>query len=104
MFHFSVVTNWIDEFLRTYLNEGWTLLIEFVLIGLALLTAYAVLALLLIYIERKVCAFFQCRIGPNRVGPFGILQSVADMIKILLKEIIHINKVDPFLFRLACFW
>jgi NADH-quinone oxidoreductase subunit H len=103
MFHFDVVTNWIDEFLRTYLNEGWTLFIEFVLIGLVILTAYAVLALLLIYIERKVCAFFQCRIGPNRVGPFGILQSVADMVKILLKEIIHINRVDPFLFRLACF-
>jgi NADH-quinone oxidoreductase subunit H len=103
MFQFSVVTQWIDEFLRTYLNEGWTLLIEFVLVGLVILTAYAVLALLLIYIERKVCAFFQCRIGPNRVGPFGILQSVADMVKILLKEIIHINRVDPFLFRLACF-
>ncbi|MDR3219202.1 MAG: NADH-quinone oxidoreductase subunit NuoH [Dysgonamonadaceae bacterium] len=103
MFQFSVVNQWIDEFLRTYLSEGWTLLVEFVLVALLVLTAYAVLALLLIYIERKICAFFQCRIGPNRVGPFGILQSVADMIKILLKEIIRINKVDPFLFRLACF-
>jgi NADH-quinone oxidoreductase subunit H len=103
MFHFDVVTNWIDEFLRSNLNEGWTLLIEFVLVGLVILTAYAVLALFLIYLERKVCAFFQCRIGPNRVGPFGILQSVADMVKILLKEIIRINKVDPLLFRLACF-
>ena len=103
MFHFEVVTNWIDSFLRQYLSEGWTLFIEFVLIGLVVLTAYAVLALFLIYLERKVCAFFQCRIGPNRVGPFGIFQSVADMVKILLKEIIKINKVDPFLFRLACF-
>jgi NADH-quinone oxidoreductase subunit H len=103
MFHFSVVTHWIDEFLRTYLNEGWTLLIEFILIGLVVLTAYAVLALLLIYVERKVCAFFQCRLGPTRVGPFGLLQSVADMVKILLKEIIRINQVDILLFRLACF-
>jgi NADH-quinone oxidoreductase subunit H len=103
MFHFKVVTNWIDEFLRSYLNEGWTLLIEFILVGIAILTVYAVLALLLIYVERKVCAFFQCRIGPNRVGPFGILQSVADMVKILLKEIIHLNRVDLRLFRLACF-
>ena len=103
MFHFDIVTNWIDEFLRSNLNEGWTLLIEFVLVGLVILTAYAILALFLIYLERKVCAFFQCRIGPNRVGPFGILQSVADMVKILLKEIIRINKVDPLLFRLACF-
>ena len=103
MFHFDVITNWIDTFLRTYLSEGWTLFIEFVLIGVVILTAYAVLALFLIYLERKVCAFFQCRIGPNRVGPFGILQSVADMIKILLKEIIRIDKVDQFLFRLASF-
>ena len=103
MFHFDIVTNWIDEFLRSNLNEGWTLLIEFVLVGLVILTAYSILALFLIYLERKVCAFFQCRIGPNRVGPFGILQSVADMVKILLKEIIRINKVDPLLFRLACF-
>jgi len=103
MFHFDVVTNWIDAFLREYLSEGWTLFIEFILIGVVVLTAYAVLALFLIYLERKICAFFQCRIGPNRVGPYGILQSVADMIKILLKEIIRINKVDPLLFRLACY-
>ncbi|MDR2384132.1 MAG: NADH-quinone oxidoreductase subunit NuoH [Tannerella sp.] len=103
MFHFDVVTNWIDELLRTYLLDGWALFIEFVLIGLVLLTVYAVLALILIYVERKVCAFFQCRLGPTRVGPFGILQSVADMIKILLKELIKINKVDPLLFRLAAF-
>lgn len=104
MFHFSVVTNWIDEFLRTYIpSEGWVLFIEFVLIGVVVLTAYAVLALFLIYFERKVCAFFQCRIGPNRVGPFGLLQSVADMIKILIKELIPINRADPFLFKLALF-
>ena len=103
MFHFEVVTNWIDAFLHEHLSEGWALFIQFVLIGLTILVAYSVLALLLIYMERKICAFFQCRIGPNRVGPFGILQSVADMVKILLKEIIRINKVDPLLFRLACF-
>jgi NADH-quinone oxidoreductase subunit H len=103
MFHFDVVTHWIDELLRTYLPAGWALFVEFVLIGLAVLTVYAVLALILIYLERKVCAFIQCRLGPTRVGPFGILQSVADMIKILLKELIRINRVDPLLFRLAAY-
>ena len=103
MFHFDVVTKWIDEFLRTYLPNGWTLFIEFVLIGVVILAVYAVLALILIWMERKVCAFFQCRLGPTRVGPFGVLQSVADMIKILLKELIKIDKVDPLLFRLAAF-
>ncbi len=103
MFHFSTVTNWIDEMLRTYLGDGWALFVEFILIGIVILGAYAVLALLLIYIERKVCAFFQCRIGPSRVGPWGLLQSVADMFKILLKELIRIDRVDPVLFRIASF-
>ncbi len=106
MFDFSVVTSWIDDLLRVQLGlaDFWTLAIEFILVGLVFLTAYAVLALILIYVERKVCAFFQCRIGPNRVGKWGLLQTVADMVKILLKEIITINKSDKFLFFIAPFF
>ncbi|GMO32020.1 MAG: NADH-quinone oxidoreductase subunit NuoH [Candidatus Azobacteroides pseudotrichonymphae] len=103
MFHLDFVTNWINKFLQKYLIDGWVLLVEFVLIAFVILIAYAVLALLLIYLERKVCAFFQCRLGPTRVGPWGIFQSVADMIKILLKELIRINKVDVCLFHLATY-
>ncbi|MDR1338979.1 MAG: NADH-quinone oxidoreductase subunit NuoH [Prevotellaceae bacterium] len=98
-----MIMMWIDNILRTYLGDTWALIAEFVLIAIALLTVYAVLALILIYAERKICGFFQCRIGPNRVGKWGILQSVADMVKILLKELIHINRADHFLFRLASF-
>jgi NADH-quinone oxidoreductase subunit H len=57
--------------------------------------AYLVLA------ERKVSARMQDRIGPNRVGPFGLLQPIADAIKILLKEDISPSNVDPFLFMIA---
>jgi len=103
MISFSDITKWIDDTLRLFLNDGWTLFIEFILIGVAILVAYAVLALILIYVERKICAFFQCRIGPNRVGKWGVLQSVADMIKILLKELIVIRKSDKFLFFAAMF-
>ncbi|GHT31384.1 MAG: NADH-quinone oxidoreductase subunit NuoH [Prevotellaceae bacterium] len=103
MFDFSIVTTWIDTFLKTYLPEFWVYAIEFVVVGLLVLTVYAVLALVLIYVERKICAFFQCRLGPNRVGLFGVLQPIADMFKILLKEIIPINHVDKFLFYLAPF-
>ncbi|MDR3060997.1 MAG: NADH-quinone oxidoreductase subunit NuoH [Dysgonamonadaceae bacterium] len=103
MFDFGVVTNWIDLFLRSNMSENMALFVEFVLVGFAILAVYAVLALLLIYIERKVCAFFQCRIGPNRVGPWGLIQSVADMVKILLKELIKIDRADPVLFRIASF-
>ena len=104
MWSFTQLTGWIDTTLRNLIGDGWALLVEFVLIGVAILAAYAVLALILIYVERKVCGFFQCRLGPNRVGKWGIFQSVADMIKILLKEIISIDKSDKMLFRLASFF
>lgn len=101
MFDFAVVTHWIDNLLLSIMPRSWALFIEFILIGVALLLAYAVIALVLIYVERKVCAFFQCRLGPNRVGPYGTIQSIADMFKMLIKELISINHVDKFLFRLA---
>lgn len=103
MFDFSSITFWFDHLLRSYLSGFWVLCIEFVLVGVLLLAAYAVIALILIYFERKICAFFQCRLGPNRVGLYGILQSVADMVKILIKEIIPINHTDKILFYLAPF-
>ena len=100
---FSDLTLWIDQALRGYMTEGWVLFVEFILIGFVLLAAYALMALFLIYVERKVCAWMQCRIGPNRVGPFGLFQTGADMIKILLKELISIDRSDKVLFRLASF-
>jgi len=104
MFDFSTVTTWIDQFLRTYLPDFWVLAIEFVLVGVILLALYAVIALVLIYFERKICAAFQCRLGPNRVGPWGTIQSIADMVKMLIKEIIPINHTDKLLFYLAPFF
>lgn len=101
MFDFSIVTGWIDSLLRSFMAPWLTTVVECVLIGVVLLLAYAVLALFYIYFERKICAAFQCRLGPNRVGPFGIFQSVADMFKILIKELIELKHTDKFLFALA---
>jgi len=98
------LTSWLDTTLRSSMPEFWALLIEFVLVGILLLAAYAVIALILIYAERKITAFFQARYGPNRVGKWGLLQSLADMIKILLKEIVKINRSDRFLFFAAPFF
>ena len=101
MFNFSVLTNWIDQLLRSFMPGWLTVVTECVLIGLVLLLLYSVLALFYIYFERKVCAAFQCRLGPNRVGPWGLLQSVADMFKILIKELIELKNIDKYLFALA---
>lgn len=100
----SQFTNWLDTILKENLPEFWAVFIEIVLTGVALLTLFAVLALILIYVERKITGFFQARLGPNRVGKYGLVQSVADMIKILIKEIINVDNVDKFLFYLAPFF
>jgi NADH-quinone oxidoreductase subunit H len=55
----------------------------------------------LILLERKLSAWMQDRHGPNRVGPFGLLQPVADMLKLLLKEDVIPGHVNKFLFVLA---
>ncbi len=104
MYDFSNITMWIHNLLMSFLPEWGALLIEFVLIGIAILALYCILALFLIYFERKVAGAFQCRLGPNRVGPFGIFQSVADMLKILIKELIYLKNIDHFLFNLAPFF
>ncbi len=103
MFDFTTLTQWIDQGLRGSLPSFWALAIEFVLVGVLLILAYAVLALILIYVERKICAYFQVRVGPNRVGPWGLMQSIADAIKMVLKEIIPINNNDKMLFYIAPF-
>ncbi|WP_301344974.1 NADH-quinone oxidoreductase subunit H, partial [uncultured Muribaculum sp.] len=98
MYDLSKGADWLNQFLTTYMSPWLAVVVECVIIGVVLLLAYALLALFYIYFERKVCAAFQCRLGPNRVGPFGIFQSVADMFKILIKELISLNHIDKFLF------
>lgn len=55
----------------------------------------------LVYVERRVSAFIQNRIGPNRVGPFGLLQSPADVLKLFIKEDIIPRNANPFIHTLA---
>ncbi len=101
MFDFSVVTSWIHSLLTSFMPEGLAVTLECIAIGIVLILIYAIIAVIMIYMERKVCGAFQCRLGPNRLGPWGVFQLFADMIKMLTKEIIEIKNSDRFLYNLA---
>src|SRR5215217_380855 len=72
----------------------------FIQIG-AVVTLVAVWALYASYLERKISAFMQARLGPMRVGKWGLLQPIADAVKLLTKEDIVPEKADPYIFRYA---
>ncbi|HSN50097.1 MAG TPA: complex I subunit 1 family protein, partial [Bacteroidales bacterium] len=101
IYDFTSLTQWIDTGLKNAMSPFWTTVTEMVIVGVLFLLFYAVIGLFLVYAERKVCAFLQNRLGPNRVGPFGIFQTVADLVKLLFKELIPIKNADSFLFNLA---
>lgn len=103
IYDFTSFNQWTDTFLREHLGPFWAVAVEMVIIGLAILLFYALVGLFLVYAERKVCAFMQNRVGPNRVGPYGFFQTIADFIKLMLKELITIKNADQFLFNLAPF-
>lgn len=103
MFDFSNISIWFDNLLQLTLGlPSWlAITIECVIVGLLIIVGYALLAIALIFMERKVCAYFQCRLGPMRVGPWGLLQVFADVLKMLIKEIFFVDKADKLLYALA---
>ncbi len=92
----------IHDWLVSIGIPSWIVSLVYVLVGVAsvlgLITVFVIIA---IWAERRFIARLQDRWGPNRVGPFGILQSVADAVKLLSKEIITPAQVDRFLHFLA---
>ncbi|MDE7466518.1 MAG: NADH-quinone oxidoreductase subunit NuoH [Muribaculaceae bacterium] len=102
MFDFGKWTSAFNSWLMGSGMPEWLgITIECVIIAALILATYTVLALFYILYERKLCAWFQCRLGPMRVGPWGLLQVFADMFKILIKELISLKGTDKFLFKLA---
>jgi len=97
MYDFTPFIESITSYLNENLTPFWAGLISMVLLGVGILLFYAVLGLYLVYAERKICARMQNRMGPNRVGPGGIFQTIADLIKLLLKELIYIRNADSLL-------
>ena len=103
IYDFTSLTQWIDTSLHNAMSPFWAVVIEMLIAGVMILLFYALIGLFLVYAERKVCAFMQNRLGPNRVGPFGMFQTIADLVKLLMVELVPINKADKFLFNLAPF-
>lgn len=103
IYNLSTVTSAIDKTLNSDMSSVLATLTELILVGLVILTFYALLGLFLVYAERKVCAVMQNRLGPDRVGPKGLFQTVADLIKLITKELISIKNADKVLFNVAPF-
>ena len=76
----------IHEALSASLNGTLVLLIEMVIAGVLVISLFAVLGLVLVFMERKVSDYMQIRLGPNRVGYKGFAQTAADTLKLLNKR------------------
>lgn len=98
----SFLANWLRDLLA-----GWGLasgLIDVIMaaLGVFVVSGFSLLLVVfLIWFERKIAARFQDRLGPNRVGPFGLFQTIADVIKIFTKEHITPFGVDVFVYNIA---
>ena len=101
MFSLEHITASIHAWLNSSFPPAWALLLEFVLVGLCAIGLFATLGLVLVLMERKVAAYMQIRLGPNRVGPKGMFQSLADTIKLMMKEGLTPDGADKFLFNVA---
>ena len=95
------ITTTISDWIYSIMPESAATVTIWVLIAAAYLALFAVAGLYLVLLERKVAAWFQLRLGPNRVGPGGMFQTMADALKLVSKELTSTDRVDKFLFNLA---
>jgi NADH-quinone oxidoreductase subunit H len=101
MWSFSNIADSIHKWLNLTFNPTLATIIEMVIASVCVIGLFALLGLVLVIMERKVSAWIQIRLGPNRVGPKGMFQSLADTVKLLVKEGMTPTGADKFLFNLA---
>ncbi len=95
------ITKNIHEWLFSLMPETTASIVQMVLIAVVYLGIFAVAGLYLVLLERRVAAWFQLRLGPNRVGYQGLLQTMADALKLVSKELTVTIKADKFLYNIA---
>jgi NADH-quinone oxidoreductase subunit H len=96
------ITNWLNSVLAGWgIPAGWVQFILFIIGAGVLALGAMIFTIGLIWLERKLGGRVQDRLGPNRVGPWGIFQTIADMLKIFTKELITPAGADKFLYNLA---
>lgn len=95
------ITSSVHDWLYSVMPETAAMVTEWVLIAAVYLAFFALAGLLLVYMERRIAAFFQLRVGPNRVGPSGLFQTIADALKLVTKELTGTERADKFLYDLA---
>src|SRR5688572_11939564 len=95
------INNFVRCLTQGGMNPDLANLISLVLAVVIVATIPLITVIFLIWVERKVAARVQDRLGPNRVGPFGLLQTVADALKMLTKEDITPLGADKFIYNLA---
>jgi len=98
----KVIYDWLMLTLTSWGLSGAVTNVIANLLGIVvLITAAMILDIMLVWVERKVVARFQGRLGPNRVGPFGLLQPFPDIIKLIIKEDITPDGADKLVFNMA---
>ncbi|MGZ5247794.1 MAG: NADH-quinone oxidoreductase subunit NuoH [Flavitalea sp.] len=103
MFSLQGITNAIQNWLSANFSATWVLIIQSTIVIVLAIALFAVLGLMLVWMERKVAAHMQIRLGPNRVGPMGLFQTSADTLKLILKEGLTPDGADKLLFNIAPF-
>ncbi|MEA4924670.1 MAG: NADH-quinone oxidoreductase subunit NuoH [Syntrophomonadaceae bacterium] len=92
------LTSWL---VSLGLSPFWADLILLILQWICIVGIITLNVLILIWLERKVSGFIQMRLGPNRLGPFGVFQTIADTLKLLTKEDIIPSATDKWIFKTA---